>query len=117
MGRLLGVAHFTFHEGKAEEFKRLSGECMQVVREQDTGTLRYDIFLDADETGAVVIEEYADERALVEHGEHLGEALSSAVIATADVHGELLGDLSPELRDQLDGGPVTAYLPWLSLTD
>ena len=33
---------------------------MEIVRESDTGTLRYDIFLNADESEALVIKEYVD---------------------------------------------------------
>lgn len=38
MSRLLGIARFSFHEGRVEEFKRLSVLCMQIVQERDTGT-------------------------------------------------------------------------------
>lgn len=111
MGTLLGIARFTFHEGTVDEFLRLSDECRRVVAEQDTGTLRYEIYLDRDRSRAIVIEEYVDEQALLEHGEHLGEELTAAILATADVRGELLGDLSPELVDRLGDGPVTPYFP------
>lgn len=32
MTELVGIARFKFHEGKVEEFKRLSARCMQIVR-------------------------------------------------------------------------------------
>jgi len=34
-----------FHEDKLEEFKRLTAQCMEIVRTKDTGTLQYDIYL------------------------------------------------------------------------
>lgn len=114
MSRLLGIARFTFHQGRVEEFKHLSLRCMQIVQESDTGTLRYDIFLNADESEALVIEEYADTAALMEHLAHIGEDLSAAILATASVQGELLGDLSEELIEQLRGGPVQPFAPFLS---
>jgi hypothetical protein len=46
---------------------------------------------------AVVIERFRDSQALIEHGEHVA-ALIEPIIATASVSGELLGELSPELR-------------------
>ena len=67
MSRLLGIARFRFKEGRVEEFKHLSRRCLEVVRERDTGTLRYDIFLNADESEALVIEEYADTAAPYSH--------------------------------------------------
>lgn len=115
MAGLIGIAHFTFHEGLAEEFKRLSQRCMDIVRAEDTGTLRYEVFLDEGETGAVVIEEYVDADALRQHSMHLGEELSAAILATGTVHGELLGDLDDAFRAQLAGGPVQAFSPFLSL--
>ncbi len=114
MAGLLGIARFTFHAGWVEEFKRLSRECMRIVEELDQGTLRYEIFLNEDESEAMVIEEYVDEQALIEHSAHIGEELSSAIISTGTVHGELLGDLSDAFRAQLTGGPVQPFAIFLS---
>jgi quinol monooxygenase YgiN len=115
MSGLLGIAHFTFDDGRVDEFKRLSRRCMEIVQDRDTGTLRYEIFLTPDESAAIVIEEYVDATALMEHGDHLGEELSAAILATGTVHGELLGDVDQDLRARLDGGPVRAFLPFLGL--
>ena len=38
MSELQGIARFKFHEGKLEEFKRLSAQAMEIVRTKDTGT-------------------------------------------------------------------------------
>lgn len=114
MGRLLGIAHFTFNEGRADDFVRLSTECVRVSRERDRGTLRYDVYVNEDRTGAVVVEEYEDEGALIEHGENLGADLTESILATSEVHGELLGNLSPRMIEQLQGGPVTPFRPVLA---
>jgi hypothetical protein len=87
---------------------------LEVVRERDTGTLRYDIFLNADESEALVIEEYVDTAAMMEHLASIGEDLSAAILATASVRGELLGDLSPEFKEQLQGGLVQPFAPFLA---
>jgi hypothetical protein len=86
---------------------------MQIVQERDSGTLRYDIFLNSDESEALVVEEYANTAALMEHLAHIGDDLSAAILATASVHGELLGDLSEELIEQLRGGPVQPFAPFM----
>jgi quinol monooxygenase YgiN len=39
------TARAAIHKGKLEEFKQLAAQCMRVVREQDSGTLHYDWFL------------------------------------------------------------------------
>jgi quinol monooxygenase YgiN len=38
VSELQGIARFKFDEGKLEEFKRLSAQCMEIVRTKDTGT-------------------------------------------------------------------------------
>jgi quinol monooxygenase YgiN len=80
MGERVGIARFTFDEGKAEEFKRLSAQCMEIARDTDTGTLQYDIYFNHDESEAVVVDRYRDSEALAEHGANLGE-LSEAIFA------------------------------------
>jgi quinol monooxygenase YgiN len=57
MSELHGIARFKIHEGKLEEFKRLSAECMEIVRAKDTGTLQYDIYFNDDQSEAFVHEE------------------------------------------------------------
>jgi quinol monooxygenase YgiN len=111
MRTLLGIARFTFTDkDKASEFRRLSEECMRIVREQDPGTLRYEIFLDETGLRAMVIEEYEDVAALIAHSQNIGDELSRAVISTGEVVGELLGEIPQDFRDGLAGGPVTSYL-------
>jgi quinol monooxygenase YgiN len=109
---LQAIVRFRFHDGAVAEFKRLSEQCMQIVRAKDTGTLQYDTFFNDDETECIVIERFRDSDALVQHGENLAH-LMDAIIATGSVHGELLGDLSAELRSRFDAnGPVQLFTPW-----
>jgi quinol monooxygenase YgiN len=114
VSELVGIARFTFHPGKVEEFKRLSARCIEIVRDQDTGTLQYDVFLNERETEAVVVERYRDSQALIEHAEHVSD-LVDPIVATASVTGELLGDASDELRANMSEGPVRLFAPYLSL--
>jgi len=115
MGELTGIARFRFHEGGVEEFKRLSAICLEIVREQDTGTLAYETYFNANESEAIVVERYRDSQALLDHGEHLAH-LMEPIIATADVHGELLGDPSPELLARFSAdGPVQLFFPYAAL--
>lgn len=115
MTELTGIARFRFHDGQVEEFKRLSARCMEIVKAQDTGTLAYETYFNADESEAIVIERYRDSQALLEHGQHLAH-LMEPIIATGTVSGELLGDPSPELRAQFSAeGPVQLFSPYMSL--
>ena len=112
MGELQGIVRFTFHPGEVEEFKRLCAECLAVVRAKDVGTLQYDTYFNDDETECIVIERFRDSDALIQHSENLAH-LMDAIIATGSVSGELLGDLSAELRARFTGGgPVQLFAPW-----
>ena len=114
MSELLGIARFKFHAGKVEEFKRLSAQCMELVRATDTGTLQYEIYFNNDQSECIVIERYRDSEALIEHGVHLGDMME-AVLATGSVSGELLGDPSADLRAKLADGPVRLFTPFMSM--
>jgi quinol monooxygenase YgiN len=115
MGELQGIVRFTFHEGQVDEFKRLSARCLEIVRSEDTGTLQYDTYFNDDESACIVLERFRDSQALIEHGEHLAH-LMEAIIATGDVHGELLGDPSAEVRANIgDDGPVQLFTLYQAL--
>ena len=103
MSELMGIARFRLHEGKLDEYKRLSAEAMEIVRTKEPGTLQYDTYFNDDRSECVVIERYKDSEAALEHAANLAE-LSAAVLATVTVvHGELLGEPSAELRARLAG--------------
>jgi quinol monooxygenase YgiN len=114
MGELLGIARFRFHPGKVEEYKRLSAQAMDIVRAKESGTLEYAIYFNEDESEAVVIERFESSEALLEHGANMSE-VSPAVLATATVEGELLGEPSEELSAKLTGPEPELFTPYMSL--
>ena len=70
------------HEGKLEEFKSLAAQCVQSVRERDSGTLQHDWFLDDSQTECVVRETYKNSEAVLEHIAHLGPAVGAILAPT-----------------------------------
>ena len=108
MGELQGIVRFTFHEGKVEEFKRLSAECLEIVRANDDGTLQYDTYLNEDESESIVLERFRDSDALILHGQNMAPLMES-IMATGAVSGELLGTPNAELKANLDGSPVGLF--------
>jgi quinol monooxygenase YgiN len=110
VSELQGIARFKFHEGKLEEFKRLSAQCMEIVRTKDTGTLQYEIYINDDQSECIVLERYEDSEALIQHTANIGH-LMEAILATGSVSGELLGEPSGDLRAQLAGSPVRLFTP------
>ena len=112
MTELQSIVRFRFHAGQVEEFKRLSAVCLEIVRSKDPGTLQYDTFFNEDETECIVLERFRDLESLLVHGQNIGDELMAQIVATADCHGELLGDVPDEIRANLAGGPVQVFLPY-----
>ncbi|WP_109510350.1 putative quinol monooxygenase [Nocardioides speluncae] len=112
MSELQAIVRFKFYEGKLEEFKRLSAECLEIVRAKDPGTLQYDTFLNHDESEAIVIERFRDSAALIEHHQNLVH-LMEAITATGECTGELLGEPTDELAANFeDGGVPQLFRPF-----
>jgi quinol monooxygenase YgiN len=109
-----GVARFRFHEGKAEEFKRLSADLMDIVRARDSGTLQFEIYLSEDESECVVYERYRDSEAVIDHGAHVG-AIMQSIFATGSASSARLGEPSDELTAIMEGSPVSVFRPFLSM--
>src|SRR4029077_11520160 len=107
-------ARITFHEGKLEEFKRVTAQCMEIVRTKDTGTLQYDVYFNDDQSECIVHERYRDSEALIEHAAHLGD-LNAAILATGSVSGVLLGEPNAELRTKLADGEVRLFTLYQSM--
>jgi quinol monooxygenase YgiN len=106
VSELLGIARFKFHEGRREEYLRLSDQAREIVRTKDSGTLQYDLYLNGDQSECMFIERYRDSEAAMEHAANLGH-LFDAVLATVSVgHGELLGEPTAELRAKLAGSDL-----------
>jgi quinol monooxygenase YgiN len=115
VSEIVGIARFKFHEGKVEEYKRLSVEALEIVRTKDSGTLQFDTYLNDDESECMVIERYRDSAAAIEHWENLRDLSEDILGIVTVVHGELLGDVSPELRANLVDGPVQLFTPYQSM--
>jgi quinol monooxygenase YgiN len=117
VSELVGIARFKMHEGKLDEFKRLSAQAMEIVRTKDSGTLQYDTYFNDDESECVVIERYRDSEAAMEHAANLAE-LSAAILETVSVvHGEVLGEPSAELRANLANSDVPQlFTPYESMS-
>ncbi len=116
MSELLGIARFRIHEGKLDEYKRLSAQAMEIVRTKDTGTLQYDTYFNDDQSECVVIERYRDSEAALEHAANLADVSAEVLAMVSVVHGELLGEPSAELRAKLADSEVPQlFTPYESM--
>ena len=98
MNTLEVSARMTIREGKLEGFKRQAAEIIRQTKEKDTKTLRYDWFLNRDQTACEVREVYEGSEGLIEHRMHIGEALNQLFAEFADGHAvTIYGNPSPQL--------------------
>ncbi len=114
LDEIQGVAWIRLDDAKLEEFKRLSAQCVEIARTQDTGTLQYEIYISADQSEAIVLERYRDSESLIEHAVNLGE-LGPAVLATGSATSALIGEPSTTLREMLAGGRVRLFTRFLTM--
>jgi quinol monooxygenase YgiN len=115
VGELIGIARFRFREGRRDEYLRLTEQANALVAANEPGTLQYDLFLNDDRTECVIVERYRDSEAAMAHAENVGPLFGDVLATVEIVHGELLGEPSPELRARLAGSDVpmvfTPYRP------
>jgi 2,4-dienoyl-CoA reductase-like NADH-dependent reductase (Old Yellow Enzyme family)/quinol monooxygenase YgiN len=111
-GRFQAMVRLKIHAGKLNEFKKIAGESIRLAREKDTGTIRYDIFLNDDETEAVVYEEFVNPAARLEHLANLGDNVTG-MLAIVHMTAEVWSHSDPELRASTKGYDVKFYKPLL----
>jgi quinol monooxygenase YgiN len=112
MTEVSSIARIKIHEGKLEEFKRLSALCVQSVRTKDTGTLQYDHFFNDDYTECVVVERYRDFAALLQHLANIGDDIMQALFKICSMSGDILTTPTPELRKMIEGLDIRLYSPY-----
>lgn len=110
-----GTARIVIHDGKLGEFKRLAAQCVEIVRTKDTGTLEYDLFLNADGTECFVHERYRDSAAGLEHMANIG-VMMEPLSKICTITGEVCGTPSPELRSALESAGVRIDAPFQSIS-
>ncbi len=98
MGTLEVSARMTVRPGRLEGFRQQAAEIIRQTKEKDTKTLRYDWFLNEDQTECEVRELYESSEGLIEHQMHIGEALTRLFREFADGHAvTIYGEPSPQL--------------------
>ena len=84
-------------KGKLEEFKQLAAEHIRGIRERDTGTLKFDIFLSSDQTEGETRVEFKNSEAVLEHMANHG--LGSEKFMSFIDHVNVYGEPSPKLLE------------------
>ena len=114
MSQLQVTARLKVHEGKLDDFKAVAAQCMQSVRERDTGTLQYDWFISGDGSECVVRETYRDSAAVLEHIGNLGETMGS-LLSCCDMDLEVYGAPSEELQQAAAALAPRVYSPFQTI--
>lgn len=112
MSHLEVTAHLKIRPGQLDAFKAQVEEIMRLSRELDTQTLRYDWFINEDETECEVHEAYVTEEGLIEHNAHVMEARAVLFEKYAYDHRmSVYGEISQPLRDLFNqhAGGVSSY--------
>jgi quinol monooxygenase YgiN len=86
MNRIEAVASMSIREGKLEGFKRQAAEIIRQAKQKDTKTLRYDWFINREQTRCEVHEVYESSEGLIEHVMHIREARDRLFAEFADDH-------------------------------
>jgi quinol monooxygenase YgiN len=103
------------YDGKVEDFKRLAEDLLSAIREHDSDTLNYAIFLDEPARVAVIIEQYASSAGWLAHNANLGP-LTPRFAEVCEVTAiEFYGDPTPEARAALNGLGARYYPTLLAL--
>lgn len=116
MNRFQAVVRFAIHEAEAKAFERIAGEMIRLTREKDTGTVRFDIFLNDDGTEAVFYEEFVSPEARLEHLQNMGEYVA-AMLAIGTMRADVWANPDPALRASVEGFDVTFYTPYLRMAE
>jgi quinol monooxygenase YgiN len=94
------IARVKVRPGQLDGFKTQAAEILRLAQEKDTQTLRYDWFLNQDETECEVHEAYLREEGLIEHNQHVVAARDAWFRDYAfDHHMSVYGEISQQLSD------------------
>jgi quinol monooxygenase YgiN len=97
------TARLKIRDGELDAFKQQAAQVMRLARELDTKTLRYDWFIDADQTECEVREVYLDADGLLEHNNHVREARDKLFRDHAYGHDmTIYGQPSPALAELIE---------------
>jgi quinol monooxygenase YgiN len=103
MRELSITAKCSIHEGKLEDFRRIGQDCIDIVRANEPGTLRYDWFIDESRMECRILEKYESSEALMAHAGNLGDKLGE-LTGCCDVSLEIYGAPSDQVREAF--GPL-----------
>ena len=99
--RLYLHTEFTITPGKVDEFKTIFEELLEVVKEKEPNTLRYQCYFNKDQSKSYVVEEYPNTEALRVHTLHVALTIRKILKISKITKSTVLGELNPVTREAL----------------
>src|SRR5262245_56073954 len=113
MNRLEVSARCKVREGKLEGLKGVAAEFVRQTKEKDTRTLRFDWFLNRDQTECELREEYLDAQGFVEHKTNTAGITQILFAEFATDHRvAVFGDPPPMLVEKVEQTPMGRTVTW-----
>jgi len=108
MGRMTLLVELEINPGQDEAFDGVSRKLV-AVSEQEAGTLRYDWFVSADGRRVHIVEEFVDPAAFGVHAQNIAALMPEMAAAVTFVRTSVLGDVSSDARERLEGPGTSFY--------
>ncbi len=99
--RIYVHTEWTIEPGKVDEFKAVFQELLDVVKEKEPETLRYQCYFNKDQSKAYVVEEYPTTEALRVHTLHVALTIRKLLKISKITNATVLGELNPIAREAL----------------
>jgi quinol monooxygenase YgiN len=99
--RVYVLTEFTITPGKVDEFKKIAQEFLNVVKEREPHTLRYQCYFNKDQNKSYVVEEYPNTEAVRVHILHVAIPIRKLLKVSTITKSTVLGDLNPVTRETL----------------
>ena len=99
--RIYVHTEMTIVPGKVEEFKAIAQELLDLVKEKEPNTLRYECYFNKDQTKSYIVEEYPNTEALRVHTRHVALTLRKLLKISKITNATALGKLNPIAREAL----------------
>src|SRR5215471_6858660 len=100
LDQLQVIARVKVRPGQLQGFQTQAAEILRLAQDKDTQTLRYDWFLNQDQTQGEVHEAYLSEQGLIEHNQHVVAVRDAWFRDYAFDHRmSVYGEISPHMSD------------------
>jgi len=110
--RVYVLTEFTIVPGKVDEFKAIFQELLDVVKEKEPNTLRYQCYFNNDQTKSYIVEEYPNAAAVRAHILHVAITIRKLLKISKVSKATVLGELNPVAKEALSVIGAENFTNW-----